>query len=77
MNLANLKTGEKGRILKIGSARGAVKRRLMDMGVVSGEIIEVKKIAPLGDPIEILVKNYNLSLRISEAKNIEIEVVSC
>ena len=49
----------------------------MDMGVVSGEIIEVKKIAPLGDPIEIIVKNYNLSLRISEAKNIEIEVSSC
>jgi ferrous iron transport protein A len=72
MNLAMLKPGEKGRIVKIG-AIGSLKRRLMDMGVLVGEEIRVEKIAPLGDPIEITVKNYNLSLRKKEAQGIELE----
>ena len=72
MNLAMLKPGEKGTIAKIG-AIGPLKRRLMDMGVLVGEEITVEKIAPLGDPIEITVKNYNLSLRKKEAEGIELE----
>jgi ferrous iron transport protein A len=72
MNLAMLKPGEKGRIAGIG-AIGPLRRRLMDMGVLVGEEITVEKIAPLGDPIEITVKNYNLSLRKKEAEGILLE----
>lgn len=72
MNLAMLKPGDKGRIVSI-AAIGSLKRRLMDMGVLVGEEITVEKIAPLGDPIEITVKNYNLSLRKKEAEGIEME----
>ena len=69
MNLAMLKPGEKGKITKMG-AMGPLKRRLMDMGVLIGEEIRVEKIAPLGDPIEVTIKNYNLSLRKKEAEGI-------
>jgi ferrous iron transport protein A len=73
MNLASLKPGQSGRISDIG-AIGPLKRRLMDMGVLVGEVVRVEKIAPLGDPIEITVKNYNLSLRKKEAEGILLEV---
>jgi ferrous iron transport protein A len=73
MNLAMLKPGEKGRIVEIG-AIGPLKRRLMDMGVLVGEEIRVEKIAPLGDPIELTIKGYNLSLRKREAEGIAVEV---
>jgi len=73
MNLANLKPGEKGRITVIG-AIGPLKRRLMDMGVLVGEVVKVVKVAPMGDPIEVFIKSYNLSLRKSEAEGIAVEV---
>jgi ferrous iron transport protein A len=73
MNLAMLKPGQSGRITNIG-AIGPLKRRLMDMGVLVGEEVKVEKIAPLGDPIEITVKSYNLSLRKREAEGIAVEV---
>lgn len=72
MNLAKLKPGERGRITKIGSI-GPIKRRLMDMGVLVGEEVKVEKIAPLGDPIEVTIKNYSLSLRKKEAEGISVE----
>ncbi len=74
MNLAMLKPGEHGKITKIG-AIGPVKRRLMDMGVLVGEKVKVEKIAPLGDPIEVKIKNYNLSLRKKEAEGISVEAI--
>jgi len=74
MNLAMLKPGEKGTITKMG-AIGSLKRRLMDMGVLVGEEVQVEKIAPLGDPIEVTIKNYQLSLRKKEAEGIAVEVV--
>jgi ferrous iron transport protein A len=74
MNLAKLKPGEKGRITAMG-AIGPLKRRLMDMGVLVGEEVKVLKVAPFGDPIEVTVKNYNLSLRKKEAEGISVEVV--
>lgn len=73
MNLAMLKPGQSGRITNIGVI-GPLKRRLMDMGVLVGEEVKVEKVAPLGDPIEITVKNYNLSLRKREAEGILLEV---
>lgn len=74
MNLSMLKCGEKGRITKIGTI-GPIKRRLMDMGVLVGEEVRMEKVAPLGDPMEVTVKNYSLSLRKKEAAGIFIEVV--
>ena len=74
MNLAMLKPGEQGKITNIG-AIGPLKRRLMDMGVLVGEKVKVEKIAPLGDPIEVRIKSYNLSLRKKEAERIEVEVL--
>lgn len=74
MNLSNLKPGEHGRILKLDSSIGPIRRRLMDMGMIPGELIKVEKVAPMGDPIEVTVKGYNLSLRKGEARGIEIEV---
>ena len=76
MNLAMLKPGEQGKILKLDTSLGAIRRRMMDMGVLPGEMIKVEKVAPLGNPIEVTVRGYNLSLRKEEAKGIEIEVVS-
>jgi ferrous iron transport protein A len=74
MNLAMLGPGEKGKITRIG-AIGPLKRRLMDMGVLVGEEVKVEKVAPLGDPIGIVVKNYSLSLRKKEAEGIAVEVI--
>lgn len=74
MNLSNLKPGEQGRIAKLESTIGPLRRRLMDMGVLPGELVKVEKAAPMGDPIEITVKGYKLSLRKAEASGIELEV---
>ncbi len=73
MNLAQLKPGEKGTITAIG-AIGPLKRRLMDMGVLVGEELKVVKVAPLGDPLEVSIKSYHLSLRKKEAEGIAVEV---
>jgi ferrous iron transport protein A len=75
MDLAKLRPGEKGRITSIG-AIGPMKRRLMDMGLLVGEEIRVEKVAPLGDPIEVTIKSYNLSLRKKEAEDIAVEVTT-
>jgi ferrous iron transport protein A len=73
MNLAKLEPGARGRITAIG-AIGPLKRRLMDMGVLVGEEVRVDKVAPLGDPIEVNIKGYSLSLRKKEAEGIIVEV---
>lgn len=73
MNLAQLKPGDTGKISAIG-AIGPLRRRLMDMGVLVGEEVKVVKIAPLGDPIEVTIKHYQLSLRKKEAQGIDVEV---
>jgi Fe2+ transport system protein FeoA len=67
--LSKLQKGQKAVVVHI-EGKGAVKRRMMDMGVVPGSEIRVVRIAPFGDPIEFNIKGYSLSLRKSEAKNI-------
>lgn len=67
--LEQLKPGDSG-IIKSIKGVGKVRRRLMEMGITKGTEVNVEKVAPLGDPIEIKVKGYNLSLRKSEAKDI-------
>lgn len=64
--------GEQVRIVRIGG-RGAVRQRLLDMGVTRGTKIRLKRRAPLGDPIQIDVKGYNLAIRSNEARYIEVE----
>jgi len=72
--LSQIKLGEKAEIIS-SKGIGTVHRRLLDMGLVKGSIIEVLKIAPLGDPIEIRIRGYNLSLRKSEAGKIQVQRV--
>ena len=70
--LRDLKIGDSGRIKKIGSV-GALKQRYMDMGITKGETVKEEKIAPLGDPIEITIRGYRLSIRKADAEKIEME----
>ena len=70
--LKDVAVGEKA-IFKRLSGEGALKRRIMDMGVTKGVEIFVRKVAPLGDPIEVTVRGYELSLRKAEAENILVE----
>lgn len=73
--LSELKPGEKAIIIKV-QGNGTLKRRLLDMGLVRGTKIEMVRESPLGDPLEFLVKGYNLSLRRVECENVYVEVKS-
>ena len=70
--LKDVKVGESTRVV-IVNGQGALRRRIMDMGVTKGTKIYVRKMAPLGDPIEINVRGYELSLRKEDAASIEVE----
>jgi ferrous iron transport protein A len=70
--LKDVKPGQNVTVLKI-QGEGAVKRRIMDMGVTKGSSIHLRKIAPLGDPIEITIRGYELSIRKSDAEKILVE----
>ncbi|PKM62191.1 MAG: ferrous iron transport protein A [Firmicutes bacterium HGW-Firmicutes-21] len=70
--LREVKCGETVLVRKL-NGEGALKRRIMDMGITKGTEVFVRKVAPLGDPIEINVRGYELSIRKSEAENIEVE----
>lgn len=72
--LKELPVGRSARVVRL-RGEGAVRRRLMDMGLTRGVEVYVRKVAPLGDPIEITVRGYELSLRKAEAENIEIESI--
>lgn len=61
-SLKDLKIGETAQVVKV-TGSGPIKRRIMDMGITKGAEIYVRKVAPLGDPMEVTVKNYELSLR--------------
>ena len=70
--LKQAKVGETVKVVKL-HGEGALKRRIMDMGITKGLEIYVRKVAPLGDPIEIKVRGYELSLRKNDAELIEVE----
>ena len=70
--LREVKIGETVRVVKL-HGEGAVKRRIMDMGITRGVEVYVRKVAPLGDPVEINVRGYELSLRKADAEMIEVE----
>lgn len=65
----DLKRGESGLVKKI-NGQGAVRRRLLDMGITPGALITMRKSAPLGDPVEIMVRGYHLSIRKAEASSV-------
>ena len=70
--LRDVKIGETAKVVKL-HGEGAVKRRIMDMGLTKGTEVTVRKVAPLGDPIELTVRNYELSLRKADAEIVEVE----
>lgn len=70
--LREVKVGETVKVVKI-HGDGAVRRRIMDMGVTKGSMLLVRKVAPLGDPIEVNVRGYELSLRKADCEMIEVE----
>lgn len=72
MTLKEVSIGQTVKVVKL-HGEGAVKRRIMDMGITKGTEIFVRKVAPLGDPIEVNVRNYELSLRKEDAEMIEVE----
>lgn len=72
MNLKEVKVGDTVRVVKL-TGQGATKRRIMDMGITKGVEIYVRKVAPLGDPIEVTIRGYELSLRKADAAMIEVE----
>lgn len=70
--LRQVKIGDTVKVVKL-HGEGAVKRRIMDMGLTKGVEVHIRKVAPLGDPIEITVRGYELSLRKADAEMIEVE----
>jgi ferrous iron transport protein A len=72
MTLKDVPLGSSAKVVKV-NAKGPMRRRIMDMGLTKGSTVFVRKVAPLGDPLEICVRGYELSLRKSEAEVIEVE----
>jgi ferrous iron transport protein A len=70
--LRDARIGETVKVVKL-HGEGAVKRRIMDMGITKGVSVYVRKVAPLGDPVEVTVRNYELSLRKADAEMVEVE----
>ena len=70
--LRQAKVGDTSKVVKL-HGEGAVKRRIMDMGITKGTEVHIRKVAPLGDPVEVTVRGYDLSIRKADAEMIEIE----
>jgi len=71
MTLAELQVGEQGKVVAV-NGQGALRRRLLDMGIIPNTIITIKKLAPMGDPMELSLRGYVLTLRKEDAAEIEI-----
>jgi len=71
VTLRDLKVGKSGRVLSVGGER-VLRRRLLDMGITPGTMVTVRKAAPLGDPIELFIRGYALTIRLEEAGKITI-----
>ncbi len=72
LTLKQAKIGDTVKVVKL-HGEGAVKRRIMDMGITKGVDVHIRKVAPLGDPVEVTVRGYELSLRKADAEMIEVE----
>ena len=74
MLLSEMKEGESARVVKIGG-NGALRRRILEMGIIRDSMIHVEKYAPLKDPLELIIKGYHISLRVEEATQIIVEKI--
>ena len=74
MTLREVRVGQSAKVLKLNGT-GPVKRRIMDMGITKGQVIHVIRVAPLGDPMEITVRNYELSVRKADAEMSEVALI--
>lgn len=70
--LRDVKIGQTAKVVKL-HGEGALKRRIMDMGITNGVEVYVRKVAPLGDPMEVTVRGYELSVRKGDAENVQVE----
>jgi len=75
MDLSMLKVGQKARIVKLNVSNKEIRRHLLDMGLTRGTEVKIKKIAPVGDPIDIELRDYELCVSKSDLKQIEAEVI--
>ena len=73
--LSDLKVGQKAKVLKLNETNKAIRRHLLDLGVTRDTIVTIKKIAPMGDPIGIELRDYELCIRKADLEKIEVEVV--
>ena len=74
MTLDGLKTGQSGKILQV-NGQGALRHHLLDMGLTPGTVVTLRKVAPMGDPVQIELRGYELTLRLDEAQKMEIEEI--
>ena len=74
MTLKDAQVGSTGKVVKI-HGEGAYKRRIMDMGITKGSEIFIRKVAPLGDPVEVTIRGYELSLRKADAECVDVQTV--
>jgi len=74
-NLSELKVGQRARVLKLNETNKVIKRHLLDMGITRGVEITIKKVAPMGDPIDLQLRDYELCLRKEDLTKIEVEVI--
>lgn len=74
-NLSELEVGQRAKVLKLNEQNKAIRRHLLDMGITRGVEITIKKIAPMGDPIDMSIRDYELCIRKADLKKIEVEVI--
>ncbi len=75
VSLSQLKKGQKAKVILLKTVEKDIRRRLLDMGITEGVLVKVKKIAPLGDPVDIELRGYELCLRKKDLDLIEVEVM--
>ncbi|MBR3613708.1 MAG: ferrous iron transport protein A [Clostridia bacterium] len=75
MKLSELKVGQKAKVLNLNIEDKQIKRHLLDMGITRGVIVKIKEIAPMGDPIDIELRDYELCIRKADLTQIEVEVI--
>ncbi len=73
--LSNLKIGQKAKVIGTNLDKPEIRRHLLDMGITKGTEILIKKVAPMGDPVDIELRGYELCIRKEEMKNIEVEII--
>lgn len=73
--LSDLKVGQRAKVLKYNETNKAIRRHLLDMGITQGTIVTIKKIAPMGDPIDISLRDYELCICKADLSKIEVEII--